>query len=201
MTTQVMNASSPSETRRTNQFKLIGIFAIAGIPVVMAMLMYFGNFAVPSGKTNKGVLLDSPMALSDLGFERDARNLYMVNDGKWLIMQTGFGACEESCKEMLFNARQVNVLMGREQERVGRLFVGTPESLTPNISEEYPMLQTQQAAGALESFYQKAGLTDQSWHLWIVDPNGNIILRYDGTHSGYDLRDDLKKLLKLSNIG
>jgi cytochrome oxidase Cu insertion factor (SCO1/SenC/PrrC family) len=201
MVAQVMNPTTPSGSRRKNQVKLLGIFAIAGIPVLLAVFMYFIGFAIPSGKTNKGVLLPSPLALSDLGFEQDSRGLYPVTDGKWVILQTGFDSCDQSCMEMLYSARQVNVLMGREQERVARLFVSQGDALSAEHKEQYPQLVVHPSTANLDEFYEKADLKDNAWHLWVVDPNGNIILRYDASHNGYDLRDDLKKLLKLSNIG
>ncbi|MNY68082.1 hypothetical protein D3C86_2057890 [compost metagenome] len=37
--------------------------------------------------------------------------------------------------------------------------------------------------------------------LWIVDPHGNLVLRYDARVKGKDLLNDLRHLLKLSNIG
>jgi len=37
--------------------------------------------------------------------------------------------------------------------------------------------------------------------LWIVDPHGNLVLRYDSKANGKHVLDDLRHLLKLSNIG
>ena len=37
--------------------------------------------------------------------------------------------------------------------------------------------------------------------LWIVDPHGNLVLRYDVKAKGKHVLDDLRHLLKLSNIG
>ena len=37
--------------------------------------------------------------------------------------------------------------------------------------------------------------------LWIVDPHGNLVLRYDAKVNGKHVLDDLRHLLKLSNIG
>jgi len=37
--------------------------------------------------------------------------------------------------------------------------------------------------------------------LWIVDPHGNLVLRYDAKANGKAILDDLKYLLKISQIG
>ncbi len=41
----------------------------------------------------------------------------------------------------------------------------------------------------------------QGAQLWIVDPHGNLVLRYDGKANGKSILDDLKHLLKISQIG
>lgn len=207
MNAQVMEEPSLSANRRRNQIKLLGIFAVAGVPVVLAMLMYFGSFAVPSAKTNKGELLMPPLPLSSFGFDQNAEGLYEASQGKWLIIQTGAGDCDVQCLDMAHAARQVNVLMAREQSRVARVLVAPGSaSVVSVLSEEYPNLGIYESSSEMIKALPSSGTADLGsgasvWQLWISDPLGNVILRYDAAHSGYDLRDDLKKLLKLSNIG
>lgn len=206
MSAQVMKDPTLSSNRRKNQIKLIAIFAVAGVPVILAMLMYFGGFAVPSQKTNKGELLMPPLPLSSFGFEQNGQGFYEASQGKWLIIQTGAGSCDERCVDMAHAARQVNVLMAREQSRVARILVAPgSDAVASVLSEDYPNLGIYEASAeaveALSSADVKLESGTRAWQLWISDPLGNVILRYDETNSGYDLRDDLKKLLKLSNIG
>ncbi len=42
---------------------------------------------------------------------------------------------------------------------------------------------------------------DRERSLYIVDPLGNLVMRYDTRDTPKGLLDDLKKLLKLSHIG
>ncbi len=42
---------------------------------------------------------------------------------------------------------------------------------------------------------------DRAHSLYIVDPLGNLVMRYDTRDTPKGLLDDLKKLLKLSHIG
>jgi hypothetical protein len=37
--------------------------------------------------------------------------------------------------------------------------------------------------------------------LWIVDPLGNLVLRYPPETNGKDVLNDLRQLMKISNIG
>jgi hypothetical protein len=49
--------------------------------------------------------------------------------------------------------------------------------------------------------YTKGAQSNDAPHLWIIDPHGNLVLRYDPSVKGKDLLNDLRHLLKLSNIG
>jgi len=185
--------------RRRNQFKLLGIFAVAGVPVMAAMLMYFGGFAIPSGKTNKGELLLPSLPLSEFGYTQSAEGLYPETNGKWLILQTGGGACNEECQNLAYIARQVNILMAREQERVDRILLNATQQ--PIDSEDLERLKQSFPELDVRSVEVQNSVASDGWSLWVSDPLGNVILKYDASNTGYDLRDDLKKLLKLSNIG
>jgi cytochrome oxidase Cu insertion factor (SCO1/SenC/PrrC family) len=43
--------------------------------------------------------------------------------------------------------------------------------------------------------------TDRSSTLFVVDPKGNLMMRYDAHANPRGLHDDLQKLLALSHIG
>ena len=49
--------------------------------------------------------------------------------------------------------------------------------------------------------FSKGAAAPGDAQLWIVDPHGNLVLRYDAKVKGKDLLNDLRHLLKLSNIG
>jgi hypothetical protein len=203
VSTETLQLDSDQQRRR-NQIKLLAIFAVAGVPVIVAMLMYFGSFAIPAGKTNKGELIIPALSLNAFGLQATNDGLYEETQGKWLLIQTGRGECDTICQDMAHTARQVNILMAREQGRVARVFMTSDEQIyRSTLAQDYPELQylpiDDKVQAALPGIINSEA--DSTWQLWISDPLGNVILHYDTTHSGYDLKDDLKKLLKLSNIG
>ncbi|KZY71874.1 hypothetical protein A3738_23500 [Oleiphilus sp. HI0066] len=85
---------------------------------------------------------------------------------------------------------------------MARVLLSTQAEQTQDLlAADYPQLSVKSVdESALIELYKQAD-TSKTWNLWVSDPLGNVILRYDSTNSGYDLKDDLKKLLKLSNIG
>lgn len=200
----------PKQVNR-NRLKLLGVFGIALVPVIAAAVMYFGGVALPTGKTNKGNLLLPPMVLSEQSAISSLLSDDIKKEGLWVLMLTGTGECIDVCLERLHTLRQVNVAMGRELSRVGRFYVG---DMTDNdqqvVLSDYPKLKFYNAsASALEILEQqavdKSGLKPESiesnWNVWLIDPLGNVVLQYGLENDGYDMIGDLKKLLKLSNIG
>lgn len=65
------------------------------------------------------------------------------------------------------------------------------------LGREYPQLQRYPLDAP--QYVQKVG--EPGPQLWIVDPHGNLVLRYDAKVNGKHVLDDLRHLLKLSNIG
>ncbi|MCL0239188.1 hypothetical protein, partial [Escherichia coli] len=66
------------------------------------------------------------------------------------------------------------------------------------LTREYPQLQRYPLDAATFSKTTGDKATPQ---LWIIDPHGNLVLRYEPNVKGKDLLNDLRHLLKLSNIG
>ncbi len=65
------------------------------------------------------------------------------------------------------------------------------------LGREYPQLQRY----PLDAQRYQQKVAEPGPQLWIVDPHGNLVLRYDGKVNGKHVLDDLRHLLKLSNIG
>lgn len=201
---QELNAEQQSQ-RKKNQMKLLGIFAVATLPVVAAFVMYFGGVAIPGNTTNKGHLIWPPTEISALGTHSQSASAIIKDEQKWFLLLSGKGECKERCMDLLHTMRQVHISMGRELDRVGRMVIGSETAQREALLKQYPKLQIADLKPALQNKVAEALSGDtapvDTWVVWLVDPLGNVLLRYDATHTGYDMINDLKKLLKLSNIG
>ncbi len=87
--------------------------------------------------------------------------------------------------------------------RVARIFLATGQCCNREFLErEHPGLVVIDATGpeatALVNTFPQ---TDRPQSLFIVDPLGNLVLRYDTRDEPKGLLTDLQKLLKLSHIG
>ena len=178
-----------------SRLKLLALVAIAVAPVVAAYLLYFsmrGN--EPWGTTNHGELLDPPPAAATLSFvdARDGTTPVVFDDSRWRLLVVVPGACDAACDDALFQLRQLHVLLNNDADRVRRVLVLTGAVPGPldELRARYPEL----ALLAL-----RAGSLDDG--IYIVDPHGNLVLRYALADAGKPVLEDLQKLLRVSQIG
>lgn len=202
------HATSQPDPRAVRRGRIIALllFAIAVLPVVLATAMYFGGWGATGASANKGQLLQPVAHIDefDLADEQgqplNARFYPLTEEPKWLVL-TLAERCQDACREAIHTTRQVHIALGRESDRVERA-LWSP-SLPEDQLTDYPeLIRLSVAEGqSLPAELPGAGDLQQSYQIYVVDPNGNVILRYDNGNSGEDLLDDLKKLLRLSNIG
>lgn len=195
----------PRAVRRGRLMVLL-LFAISFLPVILASAMYYGGWGTTGATANKGELIQPVGAVAEFGFvdPQDkplADRFYpAAEEAKWLVL-TLAQDCDEACKSALHETRQVHIALGRESDRVERA-LWAPDLAAQEL-EDYPeLMRVELAAGrALPDDLPGSGTLSESYQTYVIDPNGNVVLRYDRNNSGEDLLDDLKRLLRISNIG
>ncbi|EIK97571.1 hypothetical protein PMM47T1_07291 [Pseudomonas sp. M47T1] len=193
-----MNPPGPSEakpvpTRRKGRLQLLLILLVTVGPMVLATFMYKLNFWVPEGRSYHGELIANGQSRADLGVQADEK--------RWQMLVTTPGECAADCQQLVYLARQIQIGLGRDASRASHALAGPgPQSAEyeARLSREYPRLQRYPLA--LDK-YATMVEGKPGPHLWIVDPHGNLVLRYGTGGDGKDLLNDLRQLLKLSNIG
>lgn len=184
-------------TSRSKFLFLIGVFML---PVVAAYLAYFGWR--PAAHANYGELMKvAPLQqtagklLDGTSFDLDALQ------GKWLMVHVGSASCDAACARELYLMRQVRITQGKEQSRLERVWVVT-DSGTPDAA----LLQAH--SGLLvwrptnDAFVaQFPAVLSRGDHIYLVDPLGNLMLRFPAQPDAKRMMKDLKLLLKASQIG
>ncbi|HEY6452522.1 MAG TPA: hypothetical protein VIX87_07985 [Steroidobacteraceae bacterium] len=165
-------------------------------PLLLAYAMYYGWHWRPPGQTNHGTLIEPPRRLQTAGASA-------VFQGRWSLVYIGAGECDANCRYALYFMRQTHFGLGKNIPRVQRVFIATGHCCDRAFLErEHPGLitltgQGQDGAALLAQFPQERRAST----LFIVDPLGNIMMRYDVHADPRGLHDDLQKLLTLSHIG
>ncbi|MDQ0123641.1 hypothetical protein J2W17_002588 [Pseudomonas lini] len=185
-------AKTPPSRRKGRLQLLLILLGVIG-PMILATGMYKFQFWVPEGRSYHGELIGNGQTRADIGVQ--------AQEERWQLLVTAPKACSVDCQQLVYLARQVQIGLGRDAGRASHaLAVAQPLSsdYDARLTREYPQLQRYPMD--LTTFSKTAGDATVP-QLWIIDPHGNLVLRYDPKVKGKDLLNDLRHLLKLSNIG
>lgn len=185
-------AKTPASRRRGRLQLLLIVLGVVG-PMFLATGMYKLQFWVPEGRSYHGELIGNGQSRADLGVQADEQ--------RWQMLVTAPKDCAVDCQQLVYLARQIQIGLGRDAGRASHaLAAAQPLSADyeAKLSREYPQLQRYPLDAAA---FSKATGDKATPQLWVIDPHGNLVLRYDPSVKGKDLLNDLRHLLKLSNIG
>jgi hypothetical protein len=188
-----MSERRPPQNRRKGRLQLILVALVAIGPMILATSMYKFKFWVPEDRSYHGQLIGNGQTLADLGIKAD--------ESRWQLLVSVPGACAAECQQLVYLARQIQIGLGRDASRASHaLAAAQPLSgdYDARLQREYPQLRRYPLA--LPQYQKTVPGTEQP-QLWIVDPHGNLVLRYGPDVNGKDLLNDIRQLLKLSNIG
>ena len=188
------SAPAPSPvTRRRGRLQLVLILLLTVGPMVLATGMYKLKFWLPESRSYHGELLGNGQSRAALGVTADEQ--------RWQLLVTAPQACAADCQQLVYLARQLQIGLGRDASRASHgLAVVQPvdAAYAATLQLEYPQLQRYTLD--LPTYTQGAEGNGAA-QLWIIDPHGNLVLRYGPGVVGKDVLNDLRLLLKLSNIG
>lgn len=188
----ILSDASPS--RRRGRWQLLLLLALTIGPMVLATAMYQWRFWVPDGRNYHGELIGNGQSRADLGVQS-------AKETRWQILVTAPQDCAEDCRQLVYLARQIQIGLGREASRASHALANAQplaDDYSAKLAREYPKLERFSLDAQA---YDKATEGGSAAQLWIIDPHGNLVLRYDAKVKGKAVLNDLRHLLKLSNIG
>jgi hypothetical protein len=187
-----------NRTRRRNRILLLAIFAIFFGSLVVAGALRFSGWR-PAGMKNQGELLQPPADLRALSLRLANGDAYPWNPvaRTWRIALAPPASCTDECGKLAHDIEIVRQLLGRDAGRVDVLWLCVePGCAPPPASPRMPSLRLLQPDPALRTALPRVDDV-RGVPLYVIDPNGFVILRYAPGSDPGDLRADLAKLLKL----
>lgn len=190
--------------RQAGRRKLFIVLAICAAPLLASYFTYY--VIKPQSRTNYGTLLDPrnyPMpALGSSALDGTALSLEAYK-GKWLMLQVNDADCQDACRKRLYDMRQLRAAQGKEMERIERVWLITDDKpLDTVLMREYDgMRHLRVTRQALQAWLPVEAGTVQADHIYLVDPLGNLMMRYPKDADPNKIKKDLIKLLKASSIG
>jgi hypothetical protein len=184
---------SDERKSRSARFNLIAIAAIAALPLAGSYLLYL--LWKPTAFVNYGELI-GPTPLAELQPDGAAAGF----KGKWVFVMADSGRCDDYCRHKLYVMRQLRLTQGKDMERIERAWL-VDDGATPSsaVIGEYPgtrVLRPDRAV--LDKLPASASVRD---HIYLLDPLGNLMMRYPRDADPSRMKKDLSRLLRASRIG
>jgi hypothetical protein len=167
--------------------KLAAIFVACAAPFVLGWAAWYFGWGTGS-PGNYGELI-TPRTLSGPPFA-ELR-------GKWVLVSLDAAACDAYCEKKLYFMRQLRKAQGENQARIERLWVITDSATPrPELLAAIEGTHLTRNAEAKEAFPG-----ERREHIYLVDPLGNLMLRFPRDPEPSRMLKDLQRLLKYSRIG
>jgi hypothetical protein len=119
------------------------------------------------------------------------------------MLKVGGGACADACRKQLFTMRQERLMQGKEMDRVERVWLITDrEPIDTMLIRQYDGMHMLHADPARVAKWLPvdAGSTAAE-HIYLIDPLGNLMMRFPADPEPRKMYKDIAKLLKASAIG
>lgn len=191
-------------SQRAGRWKLLAVVLVCAAPLIFSYLAYY--VIKPAGRTNYGALIDPrdyPIpALDSRTLDGQALGLDAYK-GKWIMLQVGSGACELACRDALVAMRQLRLMQGKARDRLERVWLITDaapiDATLVKVVAGTHMLRADPAKLAKWLPVEQGG--NMAEHLYLIDPLGNLMMRFPKNAEPNKVKKDMGKLLKASAIG
>ena len=194
-----------SDGRRTvmGRWKMILVMLCCAAPVIAS---YFTYYVVrPEGRSVYGELIDPQRPLpAAVATGRDGAGVALSSlKGQWLLVAVADAACDALCEQQLYLQRQLRESLGREKDRLDRVWLVSDAAPVPARLENGlhgATVLRLPAAEVAKWLAPSAGHALQE-HLYVVDPLGNWMMRFPArmdTSGASRAKRDLDRLLRAS---
>lgn len=171
-------------------------------PLLVAWIWFFYFQDMRPATVNKGDLITPVVSLADLQmYERGVAESSAPFAGDWFIVLLAPEVCDEACERALYLSRQVWIRLNKDANRVQRVLLAGSNTTFP-ANEHVDLRVFDLDRNALTRFEDSGRVALAGANrLYLVDPQGNLMMSYPLDFTPEMLNDDLKRLLKYSDAG
>jgi hypothetical protein len=200
------NQALQGDERRTRlgRLKMMIVFLCCAAPVIAS---YFTYYVIrPEGRRVYGELVDPQRPLPAIAAtapDGTATTLRSLK-GQWLIVAVADAACDALCERQLYLQRQLRESLGREKDRMDRVWLVSdaapiPERLANGLRGATVL---RVPAASLSQWLAPAAGHALADHFFVVDPLGNWMMRFPArmdAEGAARAKRDLERLLRASS--
>ncbi|HEY2589969.1 MAG TPA: hypothetical protein VGI35_00150 [Steroidobacteraceae bacterium] len=195
------------DTTIRNLRTILALAALFVLPVAGSFWLYYGASWRPAGHVNRGELIRPARPLPDVplpivgsaGVRGAAANVFSK---RWALVYVGDGGCDRRCQYALYVTRQTWLALNRDASRVERVFLATGNCCAATaLSNAHGLIVQDASVSSGRELLAAFPREDREEMIFLVDPLGNLMMRYDLRRDPKGLLQDLRLLLQLSHIG
>lgn len=179
--------------------KLMLLAALFLVPVGASLFAY--HFLRPEPTANYGELLLPPAGIAEHPLTRLDGSVFLFSEmrERWILVASDSGACGSECAAKVHAMRQVRLALGRNASRVARVFV--VDDLAAPDPEAFAPIEDLVIALTPRGLILPPGAANDRAYIYLVDPHGNVMMRWPANPQMRGMLKDLERLLKASQIG
>ena len=181
-----------------NKF-FLAVLLLTPILVVTFSTLYFLKGMSPEGTKNNGVFFKSYFDLNDFKNGEGKQDLISFEDGKWVL--SVYVTNIETSEQSIYLARQLNVALNRDINKLKRVLFYSNKLLEPNlknIKSQYPRVEiVEDKNGVLLNVLQRNSLMDFNAEnpIFVIDPYGRAVMYFLPDTDPKLILKDLKVLI------
>jgi hypothetical protein len=199
--TEITHSAVSPRARRRGRIQLVALAIVFLVPMAAAVLYQ------PTAISHHGTLVEPARPLDDMtlvSLDSEPIALSSLFD-KWNLVYFDPGECAAACESALYGIRQARAAQGRHASRVRAVLVVTGEEADGR------RLRTLEAAfggtvlgvpaAAADPLQAQFGADPAAPQIFLVDPLGNLMMRYPADADPNGIRKDIARLLRVSQVG
>lgn len=190
---------SNEKIQKSNRRKFLLLLALMSAPVFVSYALYYFEYRPAS--THYGELLPI-VKVTGTGTNFKDNTILRMKDlhGKWVLLTVDSGRCDEACKNKLYFMRQVRLVQNKEKHRIERLWL-----INDGVAPDAELVK--QYEGTFFVNAKDSGILSHiessdihSKHIYLIDPIGNLMMRFPEDIDGTKMGQDIKRLLHVSQL-
>jgi hypothetical protein len=192
-----------SARSKAGRWKMIALLLVCASPVIASYFTYY--VLRPEGRRNYGELLtpQRPLpAIATTDLNGDLGQLTALKN-QWLLISVASAACDTPCQERLYFQRQLRESLGKEKMRADWVWLVTDAAgIDAQVKTALTEATVLRVSGeALAQWLPAATNQRLEDHLYLVDPLGNLMMRFPANmdaQGAAKAKRDLDRLLRAS---
>lgn len=193
-----------------NKVTLILIVIVCTAPIILANALFYVAPEWLSGTKGiqHGELLPNAVPLKNFEARSlDDQSAYGVEElkGHWrLITMANLDDCDDACELELIQLRQLRLALGEDLQRLRNVIMTRQDVSDGNLKkyqEAFPRFDIiGEADEVIQQIKQAFNSPVKVGDVFLVDPLGNLVMRYESGSGPEGKVDDLRRLFKYSQL-